>query len=268
MTETATLNELLDRNALDEAIRAATEQVKLRARDLGVRLQLAELCVISGDLERAETHAKLSSTLSPDDVVGLGVFRQHLRGMHARAEWWQKGAMPTFPMGPTQCDSIALKLNIALREGDGDGAKAALDALEAARGEYSGIWNGIAAEDIRDLDDRIPHAFEAITAGGNYLWLDMSIVTEISFQPIRRPIDLAYRRARVTLKDGAGADLLLPNIYWDTDDDMGKLARNTSFEPLPGGLMTGRGQRAYLVGEDMKPALEAETLVFASGKDA
>lgn len=264
MQETMTLANHLEQDALDDAIAAATSRVKTAATDAGARLDLAELCVLAGDLARAETHAKLSTTLSPDDVIGLGVFRQHLRGMYARQHWWTDGAAPAFPMGPTPCDEAALKINVALRSGDAETAKTALQTLDAERGSRPAVWNGKAVDDLRDLDDRLPHAVEAITAGGNYLWLDMALIQKISFKPPARPIDLAYRRARITLTDGAAADLLVPAVYWGATTNADKLARHTGFADLPGGLTAASGQRAYLAGDEMVGLLAAKTIVFGA----
>ncbi|MGL4237612.1 type VI secretion system accessory protein TagJ [Tabrizicola sp.] len=258
---------LLSEGALDTAVAAAAEAVKTKPQDAHGRIVLAELSVLAGDLERAETHAKLAARLSPGDAVGLGVFRQHLRGLHARNQWWQTGAMPTFPSGATPLDELALKLNVALFAGEGPSARAALDALDEARGPRSARWNGVPVDDLRDLDDRLPHAVEAVTAGGNYLWLDMALISEVAFQPTQRPLDLGYRRARVTLTDGAAADLLIPAVYHGSAAPEYLLGRKTDFEELPGGLTAAKGQRAFLAGEDMVGLLDAETIVFGRADD-
>ena len=92
-----TIAGLLANDDLDAGIASAAGAVKNRPQDPKARMVLAELCVLAGDLERAETHAKLAARAAPDDAVGLGVFRQHLRGLHARDQWWQDGAVPAFP---------------------------------------------------------------------------------------------------------------------------------------------------------------------------
>jgi type VI secretion system protein ImpE len=259
----ARISECLANDDLSAGLDAATEAVKSHPRDAAARLILAELSVLAGDLDRAETHAKLVARLAPEDAVGLGVFRQHLRGFHARAQWWQAGAVPVFPMGMTDCDKLALKLNVALRAGDGNGAHAALDALEAARAEHPADWNGKAVDDLRDLDDRLPHAFEAVTRDGNYLWLDFARVREVAFQPPVRALDLAFRRARVTLIDECCADLLIPATYPAASDGAHLLARRTDFVKAAGGLTLAQGQHAYLAGDDMVGLLQAETIGFA-----
>jgi type VI secretion system protein ImpE len=263
----AAIAALLAEDALDAAIAAAVEAVRAKPQDGQTRLLLAELSVLAGDLDRAETHAKLAARLAPADAVGLGVFRQHLRGMHARDQWWQAGAVPAFPMGATALDELALKLNVALASGHAEAARKTFDALEDARTARPALWNGTAVDDLRDLDDRLPHALEAVTAGGNYLWLDMALIRDIVFQPPQRPLDLGYRRARVTLTDGAVADLLIPAVYHGSTLPQHRLARQTDFDELPGGLTTARGQRAFLIGDDMAGLLAAGTIAFTGGGD-
>lgn len=264
---TATILSSLDKDDLGAAIVAATQEVKTTPQNAGARLRLAELSVLAGDLDRAETHAKLAARLAPGDAVGLGLFRQYLRGLHARQQWWAAGAVPAFPGGMTGCDRLALALNVALRAEDFGAARAALDALETARGERPALWNGQPVEDLRDLDDRLPHAFEAVTAGGNYLWLDFALVRDVIFQTPVRPFDLAFRRARVTLRDGSAADLLVPAIYPSPVEDAQRLARRTDFVELPDGLTIAQGQRAYLAGEALAGLLDAETIRFTGEGD-
>jgi type VI secretion system protein ImpE len=257
MTAVARALEACDLTAAREA---ASADVKARPRSADARMLLAELCVLSGDLDRAETHARLAATAEPRRATALSVFRQHLRGLHARAAWWEKGAVPDLPGGPTELDGHALALNVALREGDGAAAGAALRALEEVRGARPGLWNGVPTDDLRDLDDRLPHALEAVTSGGRYLWLGLDRIAGVTFVPPARPLDLALRRARVTLHVGSEADVLVCAVAPGAATDAERLARTTEFEERPGGIVATRGQKALLVGEEMRGLLEAETM--------
>ncbi|MFV0474090.1 MAG: type VI secretion system accessory protein TagJ [Pikeienuella sp.] len=264
----ATIGDRLANDDLDGALAAAAARVKAAPQDAPARLLMAMASAVDGDLDKAETHAKLASRISPADSVGIGVFRSHLRGLYARDQWWSEGAAPEFPMGMTICDELALKLNVALRAGDAAAAAAALEELEGARGQRPAIWNGNPVEDLRDLDDRLPHAFEIVTGGGAYLWLDFSLVREMAFQPPSSLFDLACRRARVTLTDDSAADVLVMAACPGAMDAAHKLARRTDFEEVAGGLTIAKGQRAYLAGDDMVGLLAAETIRFEGGGDA
>lgn len=252
---------LLNADALTDAAAAAAAQVKARPQEAEARMLLAQIAVLQDDLKRAETHATMAARLSPDDALGYGVFRQHLRGLLARQAWWDQGAVPGFPGGPSPCDQAAVALNITLR--DGGDAAAALAALEQLRGAVPGGWNGQMVDDLRDLDDRLPHAVEAISAGGNYLWLDMARIARITFRPVATPLDLALRPARVELIDGAEADLVLPAIYPAPEGDAHRLGRQTDFTETSG-LTIGHGQKAWLAGDDMRGFLSADILTFGA----
>ncbi|MEM8818101.1 MAG: type VI secretion system accessory protein TagJ [Pseudomonadota bacterium] len=260
--------ELLSRDALDEAEAAAIARVKAVPGDARARLLLADLAVLNGKLDRADAQLALAADLVPEDAVGIGLLRTQLRGIFAREKWFAEGAMPSFPQGPTASDEAALKLGLALMARDGAAAAAALETLEAARAERAGTWNGRAAEDIRDLDDRFGHAVEAISSGGDYLWIDLALVTSITFEPPRRIRELAWRRARISLADGASADVLVPAVYPGAGNEAERLARVTDWHEAPGGLTTGSGQRAYLAGDAMEPVMEAQTITFAPPADS
>ncbi|MFP7674519.1 type VI secretion system accessory protein TagJ [Marivita sp. S0852] len=269
MTLAADIATALASDAPDTARDMATARVKSHPTDANARMFLAELCVIEGNLDRAETQARLAATAAPEAAVGISVFRQHLRGLHARQEWWHTGAMPTFPNGPSDLSTLALRLNVALRDGCGDAARAALDALDDARGLQCATWNGTPVEDFRDLDDRLPHAIEAITGGGNYLWLDFDTIADLTFQPATRPLDAILRRARVSLHDGSVADIRMPALYPDPQTPAESLGRSTDFQELPGGLIAARGLRSWLVGDDVQTCHDAQTITFAAPqKDA
>lgn len=254
---TAALND----DRLSDAVTLAAAAVKASPQDVTARQLLAALAVLSGDLARAEAQASMAARLAPADAVSFGLFRQHLRGLHARRAWWQDSALPAFPGGASEADRAAIALNVALRAGDGAAVAQTSKALEALRGTRPGHWNGVAVDDLRDLDDRLPHAVEAVSAGGNYLWIDMAKIARITLRPVASPLDLALRPARVGLTDGAEADLMLPAIYPAPDTAARQLGRETDFIESHG-VMIGQGQRAWLVGDDMQGFLGAELISF------
>lgn len=257
MTDVA---ECLSRDELEDALSAAASQVKAFPKDTAPRQTLAELAIVAEDLERAETHLKIAATLDLTGAVGLQLMRSYLRGMHARQKWFTCGALPSFPNGPTTADQHAVKLQIALRNGETDAAKAALAALEEARPILSGAWNTNEVSDVRDLDDRFQHALEAVTSGGSYLWIDLSMIAQITFERPSRALDLAWRKARVTLHDGSAADVLVPTIYPGADAADLMLGRRTDWMETHGGVVIGLGQRAMLAGNEMHGLLDAEEI--------
>lgn len=257
---TDTIASLVSDDNLEEAIALAVDAVKAKATSAQARMELAQLLAISGDLKRAETHAKMAQTQAPELMNLIATFRANLRALEARDAWWATGAVPDMPLGPSDCDRDAIAINIGLREGDAGAAEAAAAALEEKRGPISGTWNGTAFDDLRDLDDRLPHAIEALTSGGNYLWIDLAKVKQITCAAPATPFDLICRQARVTLHEGASGEMFLPAVYPGAGTTAEKLGRVTEFEELPGGLMAARGQKSFIAGDDVVGFLELSEL--------
>ncbi|WP_117190280.1 type VI secretion system accessory protein TagJ [Rhizobium terrae] len=261
MTLSESIAALLGDNALDEALAQARAHLKSNPSDQGARHLYIDLLVLAGDYERADSQCSLAVTFAPDAAMGFALLRNELRGMAARDAWFESGAAPDFPQGPSPLDKLALRLGIAQRGGDLDGTKTALAELEDLRGERPMLWNGRPVTDFRDLDDRTPHALEVIMTGGAYLWVDFAKIAALAVEPIARPRDLAFRRAELSLLDGAVAPVLLPAIYPGTGKDaMLRLGRQTDWVDEPTGITTGRGQRCFLAGDGLVSLHETESL--------
>jgi len=253
---------LLAEDDLPGALTLVTEAVRRAPQDIGLRLLMIDLLILNEDWERADKQAGMAATMAPNDAVGLSLLRREIRGMHARARWYEEAAVPAFPNGPTPADEISLRLGLALREDDERAVAEALAALSQIEPAQLS-WNGGAADDFRDLDDRLPHALEAITSGGAYLWIDFSKIARIDFAAASRPRDLAFRSAQLHLLDGASAQILVPALYYmrGTQTNAVRLGRETGWMTGPGGIVTGYGQRCFLAGETMTAIAEAKSIV-------
>lgn len=261
-SEPQELADLLFNDLLPEALEMATADVKAKPQSAAARVSFVQLLALSGDLARAETHARMAQQLAPDAVMEIASLRQYLRALDARAAWWATGAVPDLPLGPSDTDKATLRLNLARLEDDVEGTSAALSAVEASHAPCPGSCNGKAFADLRDLDDRLPYALEALTPAGRYLWLDFARLREVTLTPISAPFDLLARPARVVLRDGAAADLRLVAVYDTPRTPQEMLGRLTDFSPLPGGLTRAHGQRAFLVGEEVIALHDIDTLIF------
>ncbi|SCB34269.1 type VI secretion system accessory protein TagJ [Rhizobium hainanense] len=263
MTLSAKIAEALSENALDDAIEQAKAHVKAAPTDKDGRHILIDLLILAGDYARADAQCNLATTFAPEDMMGFAMLRNQLRAMAARSAWFDDAAAPDFPNGPTALDQAALKLAIAHRDHSSDTA-AALQSLEEIRGERPLNWNGQLVSDLRDLDDRIPHALEVIMTGGSYLWIDFSRIAALRVEPIARPRDLAFRRAELELVDGASAPVLLPAIYHGTTGAKLLLGRETEWVDEATGITTGRGQKCFLAGDDLVSFHDLQSLAAAS----
>jgi type VI secretion system protein ImpE len=264
MTLLEEIASLISEDALEQAAELAKARVKAAPTDKDARHLYIDLLVISADYERADNQCGIAVTFSPDDAMGFSLLRNQLRGMAARDAWFKTGAVPNFPHGPTELDRLALQIGLFHRLNEAEKARSVLDELESMRGERDMVWNGRAIADFRDLDDRIPHALEVITTGGAYLWVDFAKVSILTVEPLARPRDFAFRRAELSLVDGASASVLVPAIYHGTPASPKLLlGRETEWQEEAGGISTGRGQRCYLAGDDLVSFHDAATLELA-----
>ncbi|ANM08149.1 type VI secretion system ImpE family protein (plasmid) [Rhizobium phaseoli] len=269
MTLSANIAQSLSNDALDAALEEVKAHLKARPSDQEARHLYIDLLVLAGEYERADNQCSLAATLSPDATMGFALLRNELRAMAARDAWFASGAVPEFPQGPSELDKLALRLGIAHREGNAREARATLEALETLRGERPLIWNGKAISDFRDLDDRIPHALEVIMTGGAYLWIDFAKIAAVSIEPIARPRDLAFRRAELSLIDGAAASVLLPAVYHGTGKDATlRLGRETEWVAEATGITTGRGQRCFLAGNELVSFHDTQELEIVPASSA
>lgn len=244
--------QLLSDNALFEAIEETTAHIKTSPTDSNARFLLSDLLTLAGDFEHAKRQISAGATFAPDQAMGFALVSNELRGILAREDWFANGASPSFPEGPSKCDELALELNTLQREGDWDGAGFTLQDLDDARGQTAMIWNDRSVDDIRDLDDRVPHALEIITTGGSYLWIGYAGIQSLELEPISRPRDLAYRRGRLRLKDGSVDSVLIPALYPGSGSDVELcLGRKTDWIDKGAGLSIGVGQRCLLAGDEM-----------------
>ncbi len=261
MTLSESIARSLSENALEDALDMAKAHLKSKPSDQEARHLYIDLLVLAGDYQRADNQCGLAVTFAPEATMGFALLRHELRGMAARDAWFQSGAVPEFPLGPSDLDKLAVRLGIAHRMQDTSDAKAALASLEDKRGERPMVWNGRKVSDFRDLDDRTPHALEVIMTSGAYLWIDYAKIVAVTIAPIARPRDLAFRRAELSLIDGAVASVLLPAIYHGTAGDATlRLGRGTDWIDEQTGIITGRGQRCFLAGDELVCLHDTESL--------
>ena len=118
MTLRDDISRLLDDDRLQDAIGLAREHVKTKPTDKDGRHFYIDLLVLAGDYEKADAQCNLAATFSPQESVGFSLFRHQLRAMAARNAWFETGAVPDFPGGPSELDQLAIRANIAARSGD------------------------------------------------------------------------------------------------------------------------------------------------------
>jgi type VI secretion system protein ImpE len=250
---------------LAPAIEAANAAVRRNPGNLGSRVLLAELLVFAGNLERADTILDAAAQIDPTVMVGIAEFRQLVRAALARRQHSREGRVPEFIGEPTPALRSGLAALVALRAGDTEEAAQHTAEAEALRPRVAGRAGDLPFDDFRDADDLHTGFFEVLTTTGRYFWIPTERVASIEFHPPRRPRDLAWRRASLSVTGGPDGDVYLPVIY-DTDKpdlcDEILLGRTTDWIGPEEGPVLGIGQRIFVVGDEAASIMDLTTLRF------
>src|SRR5712691_796498 len=257
-----TASALFAARQLGPAIAAANAEVRRSPGDLGGRVLLAELLLFAGNLERADTILDAAATADPTSAVVVAEFRQLLRAETARRQLSRDGRVPEFLGEPPAALRAALAAHVALRAGDiAEAARCAAEA-EAVRPRVPGFikealgkagGGETAFDDFRDVDDLCAGFFEVLTTTGKYYWVPTERVASIVFHPPRRPRDLAWRRATISVNEGPDGEVYVPVIYDSLQSDLAddlRLGHSTEWSEEGMGPVRGVGQRVFLAGDD------------------
>ncbi|MGH7199740.1 MAG: type VI secretion system accessory protein TagJ [Planctomycetaceae bacterium] len=250
---------------LQEAIAAATAEVKKNPAQTATRGFLCELLCFAGELERADKQLETLSIQNPETAIGVALFRQLIRGETARQQFFNEGRVPEFLHEPTPAMRSLLEASIRIRENDLPAASELAAQAEEQRPKVSGTLDGAAFDDFRDLDDLTASVFEVLTSTGKYYWVPVERVSSLIFHPPERPHDLIWRRAGMEVADGPEGDVYLPTLYPGTGrsgDDKLRLGRATDWQGDDGEPVRGLGLRTYLIGEDDRTILQLGEIEF------
>lgn len=262
---TPKVGELFHAGQLAEAVAAASAAVKRAPTDLGARILLAEMLVFSGNAERADVILDAAADVEPSAAVAVAEFRQLLRAEVARRQLFRDGRVPEFLGEPTAHQRHALAALVALRAGDAAGAAREAADAEAARPHSAGRHGNHAFDDFRDADDLLAGSFEVLTTTGKYYWVPIERVGSVVFHSPKRPRDLLWRRASMSVNDGPDGDVYVPCTYAAPDgmqDPSLLLGRSTDWSGPEGGPVRGLGLRTFLVGEEAMTIMELAGLEF------
>ena len=252
-----------------DALSAATAAVRKTPTDIGARVLMAELLAFSGNIERADVVLDAAADLDPSTAVVVAEFRQLLRGELARRQLFTDGRVPEFLGEPSAAQQSALAAIVALRNGDAAEAGKLAGQAEEQRVHPAGTFRGAAFDDMRDADDLLATCFEVITTTGKYFWISPERVASLECHVPKRPRDLFWRRATMSVSAGPDGEIYLPTIYPPVQGvaeptDALRLGRATDWLQIGGesGPTRGLGAVTLLVGEEPKTWLEMGSLTF------
>lgn len=258
-----TPGELYEAGELDQAVEAALETVRSRPSDAGARWMLCELMCLRGEFDRAEKHLATLSDQQPDMASQVALFRQLVRAALTRRDVFESGAAPELLEPATPVIERTLKLLLSIREGEDCSGR--LEEIEEASPVVSGTCNGAEFTGVRDLDDVSAHVAEVMTSTGKYFWIPYDCIEELEFAKPERPRDLIWRQVHMTVRGGPDGEVYWPCLYPGTErleDNALRLGRATDWTESSG-VVRGTGLRMMLWGEEDRPVLELEKVVFS-----
>jgi type VI secretion system protein ImpE len=249
---------------LDDAVAAAQAALRKAPTDLNARVLLGELLAFSGNLERADVVLDAASAIDPSTALVVAEFRQLIRADMARRQLFRDGRVPEFLSDPTETQRLQLAALVALRAGDLAEATKQASAAEAMRPRAAGQHGDAAFDDLRDADDLLAGSFEVLTTTGKYFWIPTERVLTLEFHAPKRPRDLLWRRASMSVDQGPDGDVYLPVVYAtdETMTDPQRLGRETDWREAPDTPVRGIGQRLFMVGEEALGIMDLGNIRF------
>ena len=262
--------ELYKDGKLDEAIEAATAEVKGKPTDAACRGLLAELLCFAGDLERADKQLDAMGHQDPQMAVTVALFRQLIRAETARREFFQQGRLPEFLGRPSGCLRAHLDASIEIREGNLDAAAEFIKKAESLRPKAACCRGDKPFADFRDLDDTTASFFEVLTSTGKYYWIETACVESIEFKKPAQIRDLLWRQASMAVCGGPDGEVFLPVVYdgsHDDDDGDIRLGRATDWHGDEEQMVRGVGQRMFMLGDQALTILELDRIAFDNPRE-
>lgn len=253
---------------LADAIAAMNEEVKKHPTDVNRRGFLCELLCFAGEIERIDKQLDTMGDQDPQAMMGIVLWRQLARAEMARQQFFTEGRVPEFLDGvPTEVMKLHMQASILVRDGKLADAQALLVEAEEKRPRVSGMCDGVAFDDFRDLDDLTSSFFEVLTSTGKYYWVPVEKVESLDFKAPKRPRDLYWRQVHMVVRDeGPDGEVYMPVLYTGSDkkkdDDQIRLGRATDWVTAEGGPVRGLGQRTFLIGHEDKPVLSLKGVTF------
>jgi type VI secretion system protein ImpE len=243
-----------DAGRLGAAVEAAAAAVKSSPMDGALRRLLGQLLMVAGEFDRADQQFDTLASLDPREVPRIAPLRYLIRAAVARRDFHQAGALPEFVGdGPTPHQKLLLEAWVFQRANEPVRTAELSAEAESIRPRLPGRLAEVPFADFRDADDLLAGVFE-VYRGGRYFWIAAEDVVSLEFEPPAAPLDLWARAVRLTLRRGPDTeehDAHMPVVYASSTevDDLGRLARSTTWIGQPPGPVQGVGQRVFALSE-------------------
>ena len=242
------IKQYLSDGQLQQAIEKTQQDLRESPGASDLRACLVELLCMAGQLERADEVLTTLAKHNPDWIPGSANLRQLLRAQQARLAL-RKGQLADDVIAtPGPALEALLAVNLHLANGQSEEAKAASEALEANR-ESCVFQVGDGVGEIRDCDDSLNGYIEGLGTDGRYYLWQWSEIESLQLHAPTSPVELIWRRAVIDMSDGRQGEAFLPLTYAGSVTDAQKLGRETDWTEQVPGVVTGLGQKLFLVGD-------------------
>ena len=258
---------------LDDAVAAAQGRVRAKRRPISAPASCWASCWPSPATSNAPTWCSMRPR----------------RSIRRRRSWWRNSASSSAPtwrggscsaMAGCPSSSPIRPRRSALQLGGAGGAarrryrrgrapaRRGRGAPAARAGQPEAEGGEVAFDDLRDADDLLAGSFEVLTTTGKYFWIPTERVAALEFHPPKRPRDLLWRRASMSVDRRSGRRGLYPgDLRFGRPRSAGcvtgSAARPTG-PTIEGGPVRGVGQRLFIVGEDAVPMMDLGNFRFAA----
>lgn len=255
--------------SLDDALAAATAQVKARPADLAARRALVELLLFAGNLDRSDRLLEAFATLAPAEAEGARLLRRLIQAESRRRAVFglDPAAQPHAPepIGPaTPALHLRIRAVECWRQGRFGQTVALLDEADSLAAPLAGQCDGEDFHGLRDLDDLTAGILEFLTGDGRYCWIGLDQIITLTFPPPERLRDLLWRPAHLVGHGCVEGDIHVPALYAGSHaavDGALRLGRQTAWRET-GDVVHGVGQRCLLTGETDRPLLSIGQLTL------
>jgi type VI secretion system protein ImpE len=257
--------ELLDAGRLAEAIQDLNQWLKVRPMDGGARVSLFEALCFTGEYERAARQLDVLRTRAADPAgeLALEVYRHLLTAEKNRQQVFAGTALPKFLRTPPPSVEQYVVLLAKTARGDTEVGEAYATAEDETPARPGRIGETRFSH-FRDADDRVAPVLEAFH-GADYLWLPFEQIRRIEIASPKYLRDLVWIPAVIELVGEAPGDLFIPVLYVNSSaapNDQVKLGRMTEWQAIGERLVTGVGQRVFIVDEDERAILDLRRIDF------
>lgn len=245
------VREYWEEGKLDEAVKAAAEDVKRDPSSAAKRVLFAEILVFAGDLERADRQLDSVMDEDPRRAVHVSTLRQLIRAETWRRDTMTSGRLPELLDEADERMRARLEVLVHLREGNESEAQRLLGEVDAARPHPSGVADDQAFDDFRDLDDLFGGVLELLTTTGKYFWVPIERIESLAFEPPESLRDLFWRATRISVHAGPDGVVYVPCLYPPSGGESleARLGRTTEWKGGSGVPVRGEGLRMFLVGD-------------------